>query len=531
MLSVSSFFLVIFVSLLIACAARGTAPSGADFLGWQTIPTFDGYNLHADGYRPSGPAGKQRYPLVIFANSWGRNETEYEIKAKEWAEYGYVTLEYETRGWYESGGLVDVAGPLDRRDISTVIDYAFSKADEWNINTSAVAFAGISYGGGLATEAAGFEPRISAIIAMSGWGNLTRVLFDHDTVNFVWGSGLMLLEYLDAHPNPELLEMWNNLVAHRNMSAVEAWAGRRSGQTNVSFMNERKIPFFMSNNFLDRLMKASAQVDFWQELEGPKLLLLNQGIHAQPEHIYNTGFNYIWHQARRWLDYWLKGEQNGILAEAPVQVQPKYGSSNYINLTSWPPSNLGSVKFVLGQRGPNKYGTMNRNGTETTRSSDIVYYDEHSGVNNGIPMLSDLVDYLIPEMTNLQSASRSGSIIYLSEALSTGYQICGTPNISLSFVPSSDTWQVYAMLYDVDALDIGEIITDMHFTRYGAGNPNNQTVTLKTSFHMLYYSIPAGHRLGVAIILYNDLYLPANRNLTVAMEYGTNTWVSIPTLS
>jgi predicted acyl esterase len=162
---------------------------------------------------------------------------------------------------------------------------------------------------------------------------------------------------------------------------------------------------------------------------------------------------------------------------------------------------------------------------------DVLLFDKNSGVNNGIPILSDLVNFLIPETTALRNASRTGSLIFISEQLETGYQICGIPNISLSFVPSSDTWQVYAMLYDVVDLDIGEIITDMHFTHYGAGLPNNQTVSVSTSFHALFHAVPPGHRLGVAVILYNELFLPANQNFTATLTYTSDSWVSIPFLT
>jgi predicted acyl esterase len=517
--------------LLAAVAAACLAQYDVKFYGFQTITTFDGNALHADGFVPVPKASGEKFPLVIFANSWTMPQFEYLLKTLQWAEFGYVTLEYETRGWYESGGLINCAGPLDRRDISTVIDYAFSKADEWNINTSAVAFAGISYGGGLATEAAGFEPRISTVLSLSGWGNLTKALYDHDTVNLDWGELLLVTGDILGHPDPSLQSSWNDLLAHRNLPAVERFAGLRSGQTNVSFMNERKIPFFMSNNFLDRLFKPNYQLDFWLELEGPKILLLNQGMHAEAE---LTGVldlsNYVWHQARRWLDYWLKGEQNGILAEPRIRIQPSYSSKDYINLTSWPSPRVSSVPFYFGNRGNNNFGQLNqwKMPAPVDGPLDIIEYDTASGIFDGIPLVSDALNGLIPEINELGVYKKSGAIVYMSEALSTGYQICGTPNISLSFVPSSDTWQVYAMLYDVDALDIGEIITDMHFTRYGAGNPNNQTVTLTTSFHMLCHTVPQGSRLAVGIVFYNAAYLAANTDFSAAFVYDRNSFVNLP---
>ena len=299
-------------AVIAALSFASLAQYDVRFYGSQTINTFDGNDLHADGFVPVPKSPGEKFPLLIFANSWGMPQIEYLLKTLQWAENGYVTLEYETRGWYLSGGVVDCAGPLDRRDISTVIDYAFSKAEEWNINTSLVAMVGISYGAGLATQAAGFEPRIKTVVSLSGWGNLTKALYPHDTVNLAWGSGLLLISDLVGHPNPELASLWQQLQDHQNLTAIEAFAFRRSGEANLSYMNERKIPFFMSNNFLDRLFKPNDQLEFWLNLDGPKRLLLNQGMHAEAELLGVFDLpNYVWHQARRWLDYWLKGVENG----------------------------------------------------------------------------------------------------------------------------------------------------------------------------------------------------------------------------
>ena len=512
----------------VAILVAATCADSTTFLGWQAITTFDGFVLHGDGYRPVPQVEGKKYPLIIFANSWGVNETEYHVKTLELAEEGYVTLEYQTRGWFKSGGLVDVAGPLDRRDISTVIDYAFSKAEQWNINTSVVAMVGISYGGGLATQAAGFEPRITTVVSLSGWGNLTKALYDHTTVNRVWGDGLLLLEYLLARPNPELYSIWNDLQNHENLSGVEAFALRRSGEANLSYMNARKVPFFMSNNFLDRLFKPNDQLEFWLQLEGPKMLLLNQGIHAQAEHFGLLGeSNYIWHQARRWLDYWLKGTQNGILSEPPIRIQKVFNTSDYYNLTSWPTNRVTEMPYFFGGRGTRQFGTLGQPGGGSV-VPDNIHFNTSTGISNGIPILSDDINWLIPETNNLATSSTAGAIVFVSPPLTAAAQICGIPTVSLSFIPNNDTWQIYGMLYDVDDLDIGTIISDMFYTNYGTGRPNNQTVTLSTSFHMLCREVSVGRRLGVGLTLYNELYTTASQKLSVAVNYGNGSWISLP---
>jgi len=68
-----------------------------------------------------------RFPVVLMANSWSMPNVEYFGKQLQWAERGYIVVEYDARGWWGSGGDVDLAGPDDMRDISALIDYVLKR--------------------------------------------------------------------------------------------------------------------------------------------------------------------------------------------------------------------------------------------------------------------------------------------------------------------------------------------------------------------------------------------------------------------
>lgn len=112
----------------------------------------DGSILLADATIPTTPLdglesgeGNDLFPVVIFTNSWACPRFEYAIQSKRIAAMGYVVLEYEARGWFESDGKINMAGPLDQSDSVSMIDYALSRAD-WRVDPARVAMAGISYG-------------------------------------------------------------------------------------------------------------------------------------------------------------------------------------------------------------------------------------------------------------------------------------------------------------------------------------------------------------------------------------------------
>ena len=204
-----------------------------------------------------------------------------------------------------------------------------------------------------------------------------------------------------------------------------------------------------------------------------------------------------------------------------------FNTSDYYNLTSWPTNRVTELPYFFGGRGTRQFGTLGQPGGGSV-VPDNIHFNTSTGISNGIPILSDDINWLIPETNNLATSSTAGAIVFVSPPLTAAAQICGIPTVSLSFIPNNDTWQIYGMLYDVDDLDIGTIISDMFYTNYGTGRPNNQTVTLSTSFHMLCREVSVGRRLGVGLTLYNELYTTASQKLSVAVNYGNGSWISLP---
>jgi len=121
-------------------------------------------------------------------------------------------------------------------------------------------------------------------------------------------------------------------------------------------------------------------------------------------------------------------------------------------------------------------------------------------------------------------------MVYMSQPLEQDLHLLGIPMVQVSFVPSSDTWQLYGLLYDVDGFGIGIIATDMYYTNYGAGLPNNKTVTLNTYFHMLNCVVPKGNRLGVGFVLYNANYAQASTDFNMLFVYDQTSSITLQTL-
>eukprot|EP00758_Cryptobia_borreli_P016288 Tbor_TRINITY_DN6096_c0_g3::TRINITY_DN6096_c0_g3_i3::g.11597::m.11597 len=333
--------------------------------------------------QPENP--NEKFPVVIFPNSWATANNQYDKISPMLAEKGYVIIAYETRGWFGSGAEVNVAGAKDRADASKVIDFLLSdeRVKEWNINTSAVAFAGISYGGGISQMMAGYDVRVKTVVSMSGWGDILKALYGYEsvssgTIGFLIDSG----DLLGRVPG-YLKDMSVYLRNHINLDKVEAFAKERSPSSFIDAINARnrngyRVSVFMSVNMGDDFFAPQHSIEFWQQLDVPKMLLVNQGDHAEVETfgLFETG-NYIWDKVGAWLDHELKGIDNGILTD-PVkepQVRVQAGDSVY------------SFDYISFPKG---WPRTTTNSTPTARNPKL-----RDNVVGGGPIGSFIVEYAL----------------------------------------------------------------------------------------------------------------------------------------
>jgi predicted acyl esterase len=529
--------------VLLVAIARAAGKFETKTIFGLEINTTDNVTLTADVTFPvvSNSSGdKGPFPLLIFPNSWGVPEFEYITKNLALAADGYVTLEYQTRGWYFSGGEIDTAGPKDREDISNVIDFAERHAAQWNANMSAIAFIGISYGAGLSLEAVGHDPRVATACALSGWVNLTKLLYYHQSPNLD-AIGLLKSGAAVGRLDPTLVQMFNQLLAHENMSALMAFADERSPERYLPRILSRKVPIFISNNMLDRLFVPQEMLGFYHQLpKGLRFMMLNQGTHALPEGLgMFVGKSIIWANVRRWIDYWLKGIPTGIVHEPSLQMQlgndifsTDYQDFEDANWTEW--------ELFFGPRGTNpseaSFGTLAATPWKSN-GKDTIVFDAHPTLVRDAKdsdMLSSLLG--IPFVTDLMLSPETSSAIYMTPAALPQTNLCGTPRLTLTVETSAIQWQVYGYLYDVVAATSsngtvmgynGTVISDFDYTNWAVNYDEQEkrsTTTLLRDVEMrsLCRAVPEGHRIAVGFVLYSKHREPANNmtGFSLSIDYA-----------
>ncbi|MFD9030696.1 alpha/beta hydrolase [Streptomyces sp. NPDC059567] len=216
---------------------------------YPRIETSDGHKLSAFTLKQLAPGP---HPLVVVPAGWHPFGWPLFMWAYlTLARRGYHVLAYTPRGLglpllpSTSEGFIDVGGPYDWADGSTVIDYAVD-----HLAPSAIGFFGESYGSGISQLVAAHDERVDAVVALSTWGNLGTSLYDHHTRHV---KAVEALLRLTGGPVEDKFDEENRRIladfqADRNMDAVVTWGNVRAPESYVGLTNDHGTPTFFSKH-------------------------------------------------------------------------------------------------------------------------------------------------------------------------------------------------------------------------------------------------------------------------------------------
>lgn len=226
------------IAALALLLASASAVAGAFSKTYERIPGWDGAQMGALVLVPQGQ-GAGPFPLIVMPASWSLPNLEYLGRATQLASDGYVVVSYTSRGFWDSAGQIDIAGPDTVEDVSAVIDWALAHTPA---NPDAIGASGISYGAGISLLAAERDPRIKAVAALSGWADLEAALYSNRTVS-QQGVGLLVgAGALTGRAGPDLAQIGARVAQGDYDGAVQGFlpqAASRSPATDVAALNAR----------------------------------------------------------------------------------------------------------------------------------------------------------------------------------------------------------------------------------------------------------------------------------------------------
>jgi predicted acyl esterase len=474
-------------------AAVDAAPRFVD------IPGSGGVTLKGNVFVPSGADGTRRYPVVVMPSSWGLNDLQYLAAAREFADSGYVVVSYTPRGFWQSGGTIDVAGPSDIADSAKVVDWALANTPA---DPDRIGMAGVSYGAGIGLLSAAFDHRIKAVVAMSGWTDLVGSIFSGRTQHLQATALLGGAAYLTGRPSPEFRQVLTDFLnsPYAKEPELTAWGELRSPATYVDRLNAGGAAVMLGNAWGDSIFPPNQLASFYDRLTVPKRLELRPGDHATSELTGLFGLpNDVWADTRRWLDHYLKGTANGIDEERPVQVESRSGGG-YEGYPSWAAMAGTTRETPLG-------------GTRRIRTG------VDSGADGGIIFLSSLLDQIgqAPPVVSVPLLPRRFAAVWQTPRYTTAQRVRGTVRLHTTVTPSSEMGTLFAYVYDVNALGVGKLVTHAPYTF--TGRAPGKSFALDLELYSTAYDVPAGHRLAVVVDTVDPLYIEHNpRGATITLS-------------
>ncbi|WP_405827922.1 CocE/NonD family hydrolase [Streptomyces sp. NBC_00105] len=510
-------------------------------IGFPRITANDGVKLSAHTIKLNTSEPR---PLVIVPAGWTPfGWVLFEYTYLQLALRGYHVLAYTPRGIgltvpvpgggyvdapFTSGGTIDVAGPKDRSDGSTVIDYA-----QEHFNPSRIAFLGESYGSGISQLVAAHDPaaRVDAVVALSTWGDLADSLYQNDTRHLAAVQALIAFTGgpIERKFDDATRRMLEDFLAGRNLDLVVAWGKERSPSSCADQTNDRGIPTFFSNTWHETLFPVNQAIAHFERLTVPKRLNLWIGDHAAPEGAGLTmpfsGPNVPVEEALAWLDHHVLGADNGVGGWPAVNSQimftyqtrtdPETGQNVITEPAvrearpSWADVTTSTERWYLTASAADRHdgglATAPDTGwkrefaagelTEATAVDEIITTGQAEWKGNPKAYPTDAFD-------------RRHLAVWTSGPLQAARRIRGVPELTLTLRSSAAATTLVAYLFDVSPDNTARIITHEPLTlsELSTGEDRNVTWQLQAAG----YDLVPNHRLMLVVNSKDKLYSDAH---------------------
>ena len=503
--------LVTLVTLVAPGRAAAAVPSGtqASTTTYTRITSYDGTSLGAFVVTPTGQDGPR--PLLVMPSSWGFNDTEYVGAAQHLAERsGDVVVSYTARGFGDSGGLIDVAGPKDVADARAVVDWALAHEP---VDPQRIGMAGISYGAGISLLTAAADPRVRAVAAMSGWTDLVASLLPGGVVSEQAAAMLLALGVTTGRAGPPLQTAAQAYLTG-DYGPVKDLAPERSAATKVDQINANHPAVLLANAWEDGIFPPRQYVDFFGRLDVPKRLMLTPGDHASPELAGAMGFpNDVWDAVGRWMDHYLAGADNGVDHEDAVWLRGATDgpSGPWASYPSWAAATPTTERFPLAAR------PTIAAGVPTTADSGEV-------------MVSGATQqwFAVGPTTSLPLVSPAAAGIWETPSQAVPTRVQGAPQLHVTVTPSAETTTLFAYLYDVDALGTARLVT--HKPQVVTGSPGAARA-VDVPLEPVRWDVPAGHHLALVVDTMDPRYRStsqAGSTVTFGSPAGDPSYLDVP---
>jgi len=321
----------------------------------------DGAQLKADVFRPKGDG---KYPAILNLGPYQKDklwvtppsleETGNEfmnwetVNPEIWIPEGYVSVRVDGRGSGKSQGQCDPWSMAESIDYYDAIEWA-AKQPWCNGN---VGLLGISYYAINQWFVANHQPpSLKAIIPWEGFADIYRDALYHGGILNVFMTNWFTAHLLHHHlgrASETVTNPWE-----RNVLAT--WLGNNLDSGALSGAQadweKIKVPFYSVGNWTGMGLHLRGNTEAYMMSSNPnKKLRMQSGSHVHPFYTADGRADQM-----RFLDYWLKGIDNGVMQEPPVKLAIRHGGDKVVwrNENEWPIARTQWTKWYLDLQGVN----------------------------------------------------------------------------------------------------------------------------------------------------------------------------------
>ena len=293
-----------------------------------SITMSDGIRLAADIYWPAGADKKDRFPILLEYLPYRKDEN----RARNYSLYsyflenGYLVVRVDMRGTGNSEGITI---PYEYSDIELddgeeVIDWLSQQ--EWS--TGSVGMFGISWGGFNSIQMAMRNPpALKAFVALMA----TEYLYQED-VHYMdgimvagdsWMMSNDLYNSLPGAPDFKMDEEWLRNRFNVEPSVYTYMRQQRDGafwdRASARGQYEKiRVPGYHIGGWYDGYRNSLPRM--LENVQTPVKAMIGPWDHYFPHNAWPKPQIEWRHEAVRWFDQWLKGEDTGILKEPAFAV-------------------------------------------------------------------------------------------------------------------------------------------------------------------------------------------------------------------
>ena len=445
----------------------------------------DGVRLDVSVCTPGGEAPEGGWPGVLMAHGHGDagSKASMLLRGRRYAERGYLSVCYSMRGQGGSEGLTFHMGAREIFDLQDMIDWVLR---ECPVHPKRLGVAGSSQGGWHAYMAAAHHPGVATVVPENVFTDFAEFAVAHGCLAKWFFTRTMRRRILSAG----LQEVARQWALSGDWHRVQEWVRPTSP---LLFADRIGCPIFILHGWHDVGMPPNGALEMFNRLKVPKKLYLGGGGHDgldSPE-AQRVRLGLI----DRWLDYWLKGEENGIM-EAPAILYARRPGWDHVGVDALPPEDAQVRTFYLrsggglaaeAPEGPEAHANVTNRPLDPDYTLRSAIYDDMEGVSKA----------LAREVTAFEG-----------DPLSEEVEILGAPVFRLFMLPNRSFFQVVVDLFDVGLAGEATLITRGHYGTRTA-EPGRH-VTVEVEGRTIGYRVAAGHRLRLEV---------SNTDTTYAFPY------------